>query len=228
MKDRKQAARVLEANPTQCAQSNYDVLKTLNSVGEEYRDFCNHCLFIHLIIFTLEEGKLQKPGCYHQGTHICAHCSRGVRSPRVFLTADSTVAALFAFNWSSSGTTLARADYLLAHSPPISTWWKACSYDNLRVPTSVCAVIFLQWSGPHLVWGIERWEWCASAFDWFSAAPFGVRCWVESCGLKIGSSWWSSSQEIWRTLVFVCLPAAPVFVPQVCSSNNHVQQPHNS
>lgn len=38
MKDRKQAARVLEANPTQCAQSNYDVLKTLNSVGEEYRD----------------------------------------------------------------------------------------------------------------------------------------------------------------------------------------------
>lgn len=46
MNDCKQAARVLETKPTQCAQSNYDVLKTLNSVGEEYRDFCNHCLFI--------------------------------------------------------------------------------------------------------------------------------------------------------------------------------------
>ena len=71
--------------------------------------------------------------CYHRRTRICAHRSRGVRSPRVFLTADCTVAALFAFNWSSSGTTLAREDYLLAACLPPTFWWKACNNDNLWV-----------------------------------------------------------------------------------------------
>lgn len=51
---------------------------------------------------------------YHHGIRICAHCSWGVRSPGVFLTTDSRVAALFPFNWSSSGMILARTGYLLA------------------------------------------------------------------------------------------------------------------
>lgn len=77
--------------------SRVRIKKKKKGVREEHRGLFNHCRF-HFILFTLGEGTLQKVACYHRGTRICAHRSRGVRSPRVFLTADCTVAALFAFN----------------------------------------------------------------------------------------------------------------------------------
>lgn len=70
---------------------------------------------------------------------VTAQRSRGVGSPGALLAAAWTVAALLTLNWSSSGTSLAREDYLLAACLP--------SAEKLVTMTTYCCVLRFSFFG---------------------------------------------------------------------------------
>ena len=139
-----------------------------------------------------------EPGSYLHRS-LCSVLTR-LWSPGVFLTADTTLAALVPCNWSSSWTTVARADYLLA----------ACRRllpDEKPVTMTTCCtckcvdVICLRWRGPQfsqvimgivsLLWkqlGASRREMHHPLLFWIVVAVFGLRWWWGWGGLSISQN----------------------------------------
>lgn len=93
------------------------------------------CVFVARFLLSLSplEKENRRKTAVIAARPVTAQHSRGVGSPGALLAAAWTVAALLALNWSSSGTSLAREDYLLA----------AClqSAEKLVTMTTYCCVL---------------------------------------------------------------------------------------
>lgn len=98
------------------------------------------CVFVarFLLSFSPLEKENSRKTTVIAARPVAAQRSRGVGSPGALLAAAWAVAALLALNWSSSGTSLAREDYLLAAC--LQSAEKACHYDNLLL----CSAIFFE------------------------------------------------------------------------------------
>lgn len=99
------------------------------------------CVFVarFLLSFSPLEKENSRKTAVIAARPVTAQRSRGVGSPGALLAAGWAVAALLALNWSSSGTSLAREDYLLA----------AClqSAEKLVTMTTYCCVVRFFWGG---------------------------------------------------------------------------------
>lgn len=128
------------------------------------------CVFVarFLLSFPPLEKENSRKTAVIAARRVTAQRSRGVGSPGALLAAAWTVAAPLALNWSSSGTSLAREDHLLA----------AClqSAEKLVTMTTYCCVLrfFFSW------------------VLWSTRTPRLLEIGRKECGnsVKIRPCWW--------------------------------------